>query len=289
MRIRSKWCASVVAVALAVLLPSTMFAELVAVPSGTRVFIELDQLVTSKKKHNSQGSYVRAHVWRDVVVDGKTVVKAGTPAMVQIGNIKGAKVAGVKGHVELRALQVAAVDGRDVMLVGGYDQSGKNLTALSVSLAVIVFVPLIFLKGKQAKLQPGTIFDAMVANQTSIEVGDSQHVTLKLADSNPLTVTVLYDQIEDNAKGEKEVKDLPLKITIEGESIENPRVIKVNEVAIDPIPITVIQVTSDEEGTVSAEASINLKALGKHFTQGFNRFTVEVNGQTDEVMLDLEL
>jgi len=286
---RSKWWVSLLAVALAALLPGTMYAETVAVPSGTRVFIELDQLVTSKKKRNAPGSFVRAHVWRDVVVDGKTVVRTGTPAMVQIGNIKGAKVAGVKGHVELRALQVAAVDGRDLMLVGGYDKSGKNLTALSVSLAVVIFVPLIFLKGKQAKLQPGTIFDAMVANQTSIEVGDSQHVTLKLAHANPLTVTVLYDQIESNAKGEKEVKDLPLRITVEGDSIDNPRVIKVNDVAISPIPITVVQVTSGEENTLSAEASVNLKALGKHFTQGFNRFTVEVNGQTDDVMLDLEL
>lgn len=289
MRIRRAWYVDVLALILATLLPGAAIADTVAVPSGTRVFIELDQRVTSKKKHNAEGSFVRAHVWRDVVVDGRTVVKAGTPAMVQVGDIKGAKIAGVKGHVDLQALQVPAVDGSDLMLVGGYDKSGKNLTALSVSLAVIVFVPLIFIKGKQAKLEPGTIFDAMVANQTHIKFDDNKRVKLKLAQSEPLKVAISYDLIESNEKGEAEVKELPLRITVEGDVIETPRVVKVNDVVIDPIPITLGQAWSEEEGYLTADCGVNLKALGKHFTQGFNSFTVDVGGETDEVMLDMEL
>ena len=289
MKIRRAWYVDVLAMILATLLPGAAIADTVAVPSGTRVFIELDQRVTSKKKHNAEGSFVRAHVWRDVVVDGRTVVKAGTPAMVQVGDIKGAKIAGVKGHVDLQALQVSAVDGSDLMLVGGYDKSGKNLTALSVSLAVIVFVPLIFIKGKQAKLEPGTIFDAMVANQTHIKFEDSQRMKLKLAHSDPLKVAISYDLIESNENGEAEVKELPLRITVEGDVIETPRIVKVNDVAIDPIPITLGQVWSEEEGYLTADGGVNLKALGKHFKQGFNQFTVDVGGNTEEVMLDLEL
>ena len=280
---------SAVAFVLSILLPATMFAEKVAVPSGTRVFIELDQLVTSKKKHNAEGSFVRAHVWRDVIVDGRNVVKAGTQAMVQVGDIKGAKVAGVKGFVELKALQVPAVDGSDVMLAGGYDRSGKSLVALSVALAVIVFVPLIFLKGKQAKLQPGTIFDAMVANQVNVEVADAASVSLEAEETRPLTVEVLYDVLESEPQGKDEVKDLPLRITLEGDAIEDARVVKVNGTPVEPIPITVGQVSVAEDGYVTADSTVNLKALGKHFTEGFNRFTVEVGGFTYEVILDLEL
>jgi hypothetical protein len=280
---------SAIAFVLAVLLPATMFAEKVSVPSGTRVFIELDQLVTSKKKHNAEGSFVRAHVWRDVIVDGRAVIKAGTGALVQVGDIKGAKVAGVKGFVELKALQVPAIDGSDVMLVGGYDRSGKSLVALSVALAVIVFVPLIFLKGKQAKLQPGTIFDAMVANQVHVESEDVASADLGPRDAKPLTVSILYEQLESEPEGGAEVKELPLRITIEGDSVDGARVVEVNGAPIEPIPITVGQTPEAKEGWVTVDGTVNLKAIGKHFSEGFNRFTVEVGGFTDEVILDLEL
>lgn len=285
---RKNWIYSFVAFVLAAWLPGTLVAETVSVPSGTRVFIELDQRVTSKKKHNRPGSFVKAHVWHDVVVDGRTIIKAGTPAMVQVGHIKGAKVAGVKGHVELQALQVPAVDGSELMLTGGYDQSGKNLTALSVTLAVLVFVPLIFLKGKQAKLHPGTIFDASVANQARIEIENSKRVKIRIARTKPLTVTIPYDRLEGQDAG-NELKDLPLRITVEGDVIDGPRVVKVNGEAISPIPVAISQANEEEDGYLTADATVNLKALGKHFTQGFNNFTVDVGGQTDDVMLDLEL
>ncbi len=280
---------SAIAFVLAVLLPATMFAEKVSVPSGTRVFIELDQLVTSKKKHNQEGSLVKAHVWRDVVVDGRKVVEAGSQAMVQIGDIKGAKVAGVKGFVELKALQVSAVDGNDVLLVGGYDRSGKSLVALSVALAVIVFVPLIFLKGKQAKLQPGTIFDAMVANQTDVEVSKAAQVAAEAPAAKPLKVEVLYDLLESEPEGKAEIKVLPLRITVHGDTIPGARVVEVNGASIEPIPVSVGPISSTAEGFVTADATVDLKAIGKHFTEGFNRFIVETGGMTDEVILDLEL
>ena len=279
---------SVLAIILALAVPGTTMADTVAVPFGTRVFIELDQLVTSKKKKNRPGSFVHAHVWRDVVVDGKTIVKAGTPAMVQVGDIKGAKVAGVKGHVELKAMHVNAVDGSDLMLTGGYDQSGKSLTALSVTLAVVVFVPLIFLKGKQAKLQPGLVFDAMVSQPTHIDLDDAP-IRIRMANRSPLKVTVPLDQLEKETNGKQEVKNLPLRIRYEGETITGPRIVKVNDVAIQPIPITVGFKVTESDGSVTAEGSVNLKELGKHFTKGFNRFTVDVAGQTDDVVLDLEL
>mgnify|MGYP000470569611 CR=1 FL=1 len=80
-----------VAIILVTLLPGVLCAETVPVPAGTRVFLELDQEVVSKKNRNRPGSYVKAHVWSDVVVDGHTVIAAGTPALVQVGKIKGAE------------------------------------------------------------------------------------------------------------------------------------------------------------------------------------------------------
>lgn len=275
------------ALSTALLLPGTSIADVVSVPFGTRVFIELDQQVTSKKKHNQSGSFVQAHVWRDVVVDRQTVVQAGTPVMVQIGDIKPAKVAGVKGQVELRALQVSAVDGADLMLTGGYDQSGKSLTALSVTLAVVVFVPLIFLKGKQAKLEPGTVFDATVAQPAQIEIPAARTETVKIRLPRDLEVTVLYEILEQ--QGEKKTTTLPLFIQLEGKPIESARVISVNGAAIEPIPVEIDELSTVGERTNTATGTVDLKALGKHFGRGFNEFTVEVGEDTAEVMLDLEL
>lgn len=280
---------SAIAFVLLTLMPGFLCADSLTVPFGTRVFLELDQKVTSKKKHNKPGSFVQAHVWRDVVVDGRTVVKAGTPAMVQVGNIKGAKVAGVKGKVELKALEVVASDGTSLMLSGGYDQSGKSRTALSVSLAVVVFLPLIFIKGKQAKLQPGTVFDAMVANPTLVEVDEEKRRKIKIAHSGPLAVEVSYDKLDEASNQNKGIKSLPLRISFEGDFVPGATITRVNEKQIQPISIAVGGATLNEDGYAVADGSVNLKQLAKHLNQGFNQFTVDVGGETDEVMLDLEL
>jgi len=279
--------AKALALALAILVPGTGFAETVNVRFGTRVFIQLDQRVTSKKKHNRPGSFVFAHVWRDVVVNGKTVVEAGTPAMVQIGEIKGAKVAGIKGFVELKALQVLAVDGQDLMLTGGYDQSGKSLMALSIALAAVILVPLIFIKGKQAKLETGTVFDAMVSQPAEVQVEDSTPVKISIGHTQPLTVEVRYKELEGNTK--KDLKALPLQLTLEGDVIDNARVVSVNANPIAPIPLTGFAGRPCEEGCVCVDAEVNIKALGKHFSKGYNRFVVQVGEFTDEVLLDVEL
>jgi hypothetical protein len=65
----------------------------------------------------------------------------------------------------------------------------------------------------------------------------------------------------------------------------------VNENPIAPIPITDIAAAARpcEEGFMCVDAEVNLKALGKHFSKGFNRFTVHVGEFTDDVMLDVEL
>ncbi len=275
------------ALALAVVLPGTLIAETVKVPFGTRVFLQLDERITSKKKHNPPGSFVQVHVYRDVVVERKVVAKAGTPAMVQIGRIKGAKVAGIKGFVELKALQVTAVDGGDLMLTGGYDQSGKSLMALSIALAAVVFVPLIFLKGKQAKLEPGMVFDAMVSQPIEIEVGGTDVVEPQLDSSRPLVVTVLYEELEE--KPDKDIEAIPMLLAIDETDLTGAQVTKVNGTPIDPIPITVTGGIIDDKGNRSYRVEVDLKPLGKHFTRGFNRFTVSVGGATDEVTLDVEL
>ena len=275
------------ALTVALALPGSLFAENVAIPEGTRVFVELEQEVTSKKKNNLQGNIVKAHVWRDVVVDGHTVIEAESPVIVKISDIKPAKVAGQKGSVELEALQVESVDGSDLQLRGGYGQSGKGRMALSITLAVVIFIPLIFIKGKQAKLPPGTVFDAELNARTTVRIPDSEPARVWPAPAKALAVDVLYGILEQQV--DDKIKDLPLEITRDGEPVYAARVTHVNEKQIKPIPVEIGDVSKVGDHTWVATASVALKPLGKHFTLGVNRFVVEADGLSDEVIFDLEL
>ena len=57
----------------------------------------------------------------------------------------------------------------------------------------------------------------------------------------------------------------------------------------NPIALELGAVEKVGENEYVSSATVNLKTLGKNFTRGFNQFTVDVDGETDAVMLDLEL
>ncbi len=59
--------------------------------------------------------------------------------------------------------------------------------------------------------------------------------------------------------------------------------------SVAPIPITTVAARPCEEGFTCVDAEVYIKALGKHFSKGFNRFTIQVGEFTDDVMLDVEL
>lgn len=279
--------ARTIALAVALALPGSVFAQNVTVPEGTRVFVELDQQVTSKRKHNRPGNIVKAHVWRDVVINGRTVIHSGSPVIVKISDIKPAKVAGQKGTVELEALQVSSVDGSDIQLSGGYGQSGKGRMALSITLAVVVFIPLIFIKGKQAKLPPGTVFDAELKTEATVRIPATQPPPVQPEPKKPLEISVLYGILEDQV--DTKITAIPLQIQREGEPVYSAKVTHINEKKIKAIPVDIGDVSKVGANIWVATASVALKPLGKHFTPGVNRFVVEVHGLSDEVLFDLEL
>lgn len=235
--------------------------------------------MTSKKKEWSEGDLVRAHVWKDVRVGAYVVVKAGTPVMVRVDELQKARIAGRKGSLELAALNVVGVDGVDIPLDGGYDKSGKGKVGLSVALGVLVFAPLIFMKGKQAVLEPGTIFDAMVRNPTEIEVdAKSQRPVLKVPPS--FEIVVLYDEIDMEAK----TIVLPMRIRSD-EAFTRAEIIAING---EPIrPAVVLDLSGDPaEGAIVATTP--WKPLTKMMRRGMNQLTIKAGEETAEVLLEIE-
>jgi hypothetical protein len=270
---------------LLVLVPLTVEARVIQVPAGTTVYGVTEEQVTSriKKDGTSVGDLVRAHAWRDVIVDGEVVVRAGAPMLVRVAAVKSAKLAGIKGKLELEALTVTAADGTELELFGGYDKSGHGRKALSITLAAVVAWPLIFIHGKAAILEPGTVFDASLERGAAVNgTGGLPPRTVRLSGGS-LDVVVLYDEMDEGKS-----KDLPMRVDACGEALAGAQVVTVNDAPIDAVPL-VLGPAVERDGCTSARATVNLKELGKHFTRGINRFEVEAAGRRAEVLLDIEL
>jgi hypothetical protein len=259
-------------------------AETIAIPAGTRIFGELEQEVTSDVERFSSGDPVTGRVWQDVVIDGRTVISAGTPLVLRISDIEKRKVLGRGGNVEIRAVSVTAVDGTEVFLDGGYDREAVNRIALAASLAVFVTWPTIFIKGKEAILPPGTVFDAATLANIAVTVpNDAPRIAPPTTTPN-LRVAILYDTMDEDSK------NLPLRMTLCGyERTGRFDIVLVNDSPIEePIEIETTA-TALVDGCHVTTGNADLKDLGEHLAKGLNRLTVTGSGESAEILLDIEM
>jgi hypothetical protein len=276
------------ALALGVLMPTALPAQTLTLGAGAPVYGELEEQVTSKKKETAVGDVVRAKVWRNVTVEGRVIIEAGAPIVTRVSMVTPAKVAGRKGEVHLEAVSVRATDGTEILLDGGYDKSGKGRKALSWSLFALVAWPLVFIKGKQAVLEPGTVFDAVVQADSTISLPDSEGFRIKVGERKPeLQVEVLYDEMDPDA----EQKILPLKLRMCGATLSRASAVTVNERQIEPIPLSFRAPSElgDKGDCWEASATMDLAKLAKHFTKGINRFQIRADEELVEVILEIEL
>ena len=114
-------------------------AEELIVPQGTVVFGALDERITSNANKFRVGYPVDGHVWKDVVVDGHTIIRAGTPIELRISRLAGKSVGGQSGALEIMAVAVKAVDGTEISLEGGYDQSATDISGLTRALSMFIW------------------------------------------------------------------------------------------------------------------------------------------------------
>jgi hypothetical protein len=261
-------------------------ANQIRVPSGTQIYLEPREIITSKRGENNVGEIVRAEVWRNVVVDGQVVIKSGSPATARVSEIKRRNIAGKKGQLKLQAVTARAVDGQEIRLDGGYHEEGKSRVALSVTLFLLVAWPLIFIPGKNAELGPGNVFDADIREDTWVDVGNQRPILkLESDDGASFVADVDYEGIDP----EEKLKLLPLVLRQCGKAIESPRVISVNDNSIDPIDIKVLTLTSEGDDCQVASAELTFKKLIKEFQLGINRFIVESSGDRSEIIFQAEM
>jgi hypothetical protein len=256
-------------------------AELV-IPRGTVVFGELDERITSSQRKFRVGYPVDGHVWKDVVVDGHTVIPAGTPMELRISKLSGSNAGGRGGSLQIMAITVEAIDGTEISLTGGYDQAGGDRYGLTRALSYILW-PTAFLPGRRAVLDVGTVFDASIPADTSIDLPEGAVPTLKLTDAPDLAVDVVYEEI-----GQRE-DTLPLALTLcNRDFTREASITAVNEAAVRPILVAIIMGRRGDP-CHEFQGRVNLESLRKAFKPGINRFSVSMGGAEASVVLNVEM
>jgi hypothetical protein len=262
--------------------PACALSAELTIPRGTVVFGELDERITSNEKKFRVGYPVDGHVWKDVIVDGHTVIPAGTPIVMRISKLSGSNVGGRGGSLRIMAVSVKATDGTEISLSGGYDQAGNDRYGLARGLSYILW-PTAFLPGRRAVLDEGTVFDASIPANTRITIPEGALPTLKLTEKQDLTVDVVYDEIDDKEGS------LPLALTLcNRDFTREAHVTAVNETAVRPILVAIV-VGKRGDPCHEFRGRVNLESLREHFNPGINRFSVSMGGTEGSTVLNVEM
>ena len=139
-----------------VTMPFNSFAnpDQVSVKGGTPVILKLTEEVSSKTKNMNES--VSMQVARDVVIDGKVVIKAGTPATGTVSWAEKAGMIGKEGKIQITADSTKSVDGQRVPLRATVTNMGKSETPMSIIMSLLCCFLFLLVPGKEAQLPIGT-------------------------------------------------------------------------------------------------------------------------------------
>ena len=251
-------------------------------PRGTIIYGQLAEEVTSSTRKFRVGFEPYGHVWKDVEINGITIIEAGTPIALRISRLEPRGVGGRGAEIEITAMFVEVVGGDTLNLLGGYGQRTADRSGLNQALSML-FWPTSFLPGRRAVLEEGMVFDMEVPVDTYVDVPDDLIPTLNLKQATGLSVSVVYDQFTAQSE------ELPLEIRLcDHDWTSDIFIDSVNDESVRPIEVSITNREFSNNCDV-ARTSVELKKLSDHFRRGLNRFTVTVGDLTEEVMLNVEI
>ena len=109
-----------------------MLASAQTVPAGTRITVRTDSQINSATAHVGQSFH--ANLLRDLVVDGKTIAKAGTPAKGKVTYAKSSGRLHAPGQLAIRLTSVELGNGRTLPVsTSGFRAEGKGHTKSNVT------------------------------------------------------------------------------------------------------------------------------------------------------------
>jgi len=155
--------------------PIVASADTITVPKGTDVKLIFDQSLSSKTAE--EGQSVKMHVADDLVVDGKTIIKSGTPVTAVIEKVDKRKRFGVNARIRVAINPVKSTMGQTIPLEPrqkGKVVGGKTGEAAAASgggallLGPIGLAGGYFIVGKSVKIDPGDHLVTIVSKDVAI-------------------------------------------------------------------------------------------------------------------------
>ena len=149
--------------------------------TGTPVVLKLSEELTTKDKKLKLNQHFQMEVAEDVVVEGKVVVPAGTPAVGEITDVRNKGRWGKSGRFAGQVLYLT-VSGRQIRLNGVFDSKGTAGGIGAVAVSAIVFLPAgFFISGTNAKLPIGTPLKGFIGEDVQLAFASQASVPLQVA------------------------------------------------------------------------------------------------------------
>jgi hypothetical protein len=261
-------------------------------PAGTRLYLTLDEQVSSARGGDDVGTVVRCRVWRDVEDHGVVFFKAGTQATCRVDKVSRRNMGGFEGKVSVAGVDAKTVDGQTVMLAGGYNKAGDGHKAVVWTVGILLLWPVLFVPGGNAELPPGTVMDVTTVNditlgQTAIAAAPKK-VDLRSMTGGGFSADFMLDDFMSQPKHDV----FRIKVAKDGQLPDKLVIDNVNGKPVDAIALTV-KTPATNDGQSTAVAEINPKVLTKLFARGINRFEVAYTEggerHATEVVMDVQM
>src|SRR5438477_2189168 len=102
------------------------------VPAGTRITVRTDSQISSASTHAGQSFH--ANLVKDLIVNGKTIAKAGAPAKGKVTYAKSSGRLHAPGEVTVRLTSIQLRDGKTLAVsTSGFHAKGKSHTKSNIT------------------------------------------------------------------------------------------------------------------------------------------------------------
>jgi hypothetical protein len=127
----------------------------------------LETLVSGSKK---KGEEIRFETVDDVLgPQHEVLVAKGSPVSGTITRSSGRGMFGKPGKLEFTIDRAHAIDGTKISLRATESKSGRNNSGAAITTAVLLFVPALFIHGRDVKIEPGKEFVVFVNDDAMID------------------------------------------------------------------------------------------------------------------------
>jgi len=138
------------------------------IPAGTPVTLRSINDISSELANT--GDSVQFAVVSDVVVNGKTVIPAGSTAIGTVLRAKKQNFAGIPAELSVQVNYITGPSGSTIPVSVSRTSEGESKMVLSIVLGVICCLLFLLMKGKSARIPAGTVLNATTTSPIEVQV-----------------------------------------------------------------------------------------------------------------------